>query len=49
MRVHQLLLERGLDNSHVSLSQIFILRRWIDLLVEVPRWVLVPKRLLEDT
>jgi len=49
VRVHQLLLEGGLDDSHVSLSQIFILRRWIDLLVEVPRWVLVPKRLLEDT
>lgn len=49
MRVHQLLLEGGLDDSDVSLSQIFILRWWIDLLVEVTWWVLVAKRLLEDT
>ena len=49
MRVHQLLLEGGLDDSNVSLSQIFILRWWIDLLVEVAWWVLITKRLLEDT
>jgi hypothetical protein len=49
MRVHQLLFEGGLDDSYVSLSQIFILRWRIDLLVEVTWWVLVTKRLLEDT
>ena len=35
MRVHQLLLEGGLYDSYISLSQLFILRRWIYLLVEV--------------
>ena len=49
MRVNQLLLEGGLDDADVSLSQIFILRWWIDLLVEVTWWVLVTKRLFEDT
>jgi hypothetical protein len=49
MWVHQLLLEGGLDDSDVSLSQIFILRWWIDLLVEVTWWVLITKRLLENT
>ena len=49
VRVHQLLLEGGLDDSHVSLSQIFVLGWRIDLLVEVTRWILVPKWLLEDT
>jgi len=49
MRVHQLLLEGGLDDSHVSLPQVFVLGWRIDLLVEVARWVLVANWLLEDT
>lgn len=49
MRVHQLLFEGRLDDSYVSLSQIFILRWWIYLLVEVTWWILITKGLLEDT